>query len=305
MAIESSGPIQQSLGHVATFLVDYAIALAVVGLLTVAVIEAWKTLRLSHGRFHRESLLRWLQNDAERKAAAPYQHSGASPSAETSLPPFHPGRAFDQLLHLATGVGNADAASTTRHDKSMAQHHHGRFERSLAQALFELPIERQMGQIQDAADAALHNPRRHADLFQFLTRSASDDDVAQWLHDVDALGGHAQASDAQRKDTAERYTRLKHQVRRHLDSFQIVTALRWREGNLKAMAVVGALLMLMVQLLALAHMPDGSWKPVGVYLAQFSPVAIAKLLLIATFGGVLAPVVKDLIDALRKGRGGV
>ncbi len=306
MAVESIGPIDQSLGHIASFLMDYLLAIVVVGLLTVAVVEAWKKLRLSHGRFHRDSLLRWLHNDDKLKHCNHY-HDGVAAVAkrESSMPAFDAGRAFEQLLHLGTGVGSADAASTARHDASLAHQHHGRYERSLSLALFELPIERLMGQIQDAADQALHNPRRHPDLFAFLTRSASAEDVTMWLRDVDQLASHSQASEQLRKDTAERYTRLKQQVRRHLDSFQIVTTLRWREWNLRAMAVVGAVLMLGMQLLALAHTPDGSWKPVADFMAQFSPVAIAKLLLIAAFGGVLAPVVKDLIDSLRKGRSGV
>ena len=310
MAIASTGPIQQSLSHIASFLIDYALAMAVVGLLTVAVVEAWKGLRLSHGRFHRDSLLRWLHNDDKRKRDKHY-HDGVAAMArrdsapEPSLAAFNAGRAFEQLLHLGTGMGSADAASTTRHDASQAHQRHGRYERSLSLALFELPIERLMGQIQDAADQALHNPLHHPDLFAFLTRSARTDDVAMWLREVDQLASHSQASEQLRKDTAERYTRLKQQVRRHLDSFQIVTTLRWREWNLRAMAVVGAAWMLAVQLLALAHMPDGSWTPVGDFLAQLSPLTMAKLLLVAVFGGALAPVVKDLIDSLRKGRSGV
>ena len=310
MAVESTGPIHPSLGHIASLLMDYALAIAVVGLLTVAVVEAWKKLRLSHGRFHRDSLLRWLHNDDKLKHKNLY-HDGVAvlvareAARESSLPTFDAARAFEQLLHLSTGVGSADAASTARHDASLAHQHHGRYERSLSLALFELPIERLMGQIQDAADQALHNPRRHPDLFAFLTRSASAEDVTMWLRDVDQLASHSQASEQLRKDTAERYTRLKQQVRRHLDSFQIVTTLRWREWNLRAMAVVGAVLMLGVQLLAMAHMPDGSWTPVSVHVAQFSPLSMAKLLLVAAFGGALAPVVKDLIDSLRKGRSGV
>lgn len=298
MAIESSGPIQQSLSHIASFLLDYVIALAVVGLLTVAVIEAWKKLRLSHGRFHRDSLLRWLHNDGDRQAQKHYHDGVPVPPPREALPPLDAARAFDQLLHLSTGVGSADATATARH-------RHGRFERGLDQALFELPIERLMGQIQDAADRALQSPQRHPDLFQFLTRSARDDDVSLWLRAVCELASNDPSSQALRKDTAERYTRIKQQVRRHLDSFQIVTTLRWREWNLRAMAVVGAVMMLALQLLALAHMPDGSWKPVGDFVAQLSPLTMTKLLLVAAFGGALAPVVKDLIDSLRKGRGGV
>ena len=306
MAIESTGPMHLSMGHIAGFLLDFALAMAVVGLLTVAVVQAWKRLHLSHGRFHRDSLLRWLHNDDKLKHNNHY-HDGVAAVAkrESSMPSFDAARAFEQLLHLGTGVGSADAASTTRHDASQAHQRHGRYERSLSLALFELPIERLMGQIQDAADQALHNPLHHPDLFAFLTRSARTDDVAMWLREVDQLASHSQASDQLRKDTAERYTRIKQQVRRHLDSFQIVTTLRWREWNLRAMAAVGAVLMLGVQLLALAHMPDGSWKPVGDFVAQLSPLTMAKLLLVAAFGGALAPVVKDLIDSLRKGRSGV
>lgn len=305
MAIESSGPVLLSLGHISDFFLRYAATLAALGAMTVAIIEAWKKLLDSQAKFHRASLLRWMHNDAGKDSH--YFTTAATPTRAADLPPFDAGRAYDQLLHLCTGVGQPGAELRTRHTKSMERAQHGRYQRSIEYALYELEIDRLMGQIQDAADITLHNPRRYPDLFQFLTRSAAPEDVAQWLNEVQQLASQNNASEQLRKDIADRYTRLKQLVRRHLDSFQIVTAMRWREWNQLAAVLVGGVLLFAAQLLALAHLDDGGWKPWSVFIAHFTaqPLLALKIALIAVFGGMLAPVAKDLVDALRKVKTGV
>src|SRR5262249_12044480 len=140
---------------------------------------------------------------------------------------YVPDKAYAQLLLLTTGLGGDDKdrlSSAVERDKKRE------YDRSIEFALFELEIDRMMGQIQDASDVALNNPDLYPELFKFLTRSALKDDIEGWQADV-KQSMTAQVDEKKRKELADRYTRLKQIVRRHLDSFQIVTAMRWREWN--------------------------------------------------------------------------
>lgn len=290
-----------SITDISSFLLSYAAVLAALGALTVALIEAWKKLWDSKAKFHRSSVLRWFQNDAP----------GTQVHYFAPLPVREPQRAahdfdarlaYGQLLQLTTGVGGNAEQARLRYESSVRADRTGAFHRSIEYALFELEIDRLMGQIQDAADIALNNPRLYPDLFQFLTRGAQPEDVERWVQEVAQLVASADTSEQQRKEIADRYTRLKQAIRRHLDSFQIVTALRWREWNQFAAMVVGGVLLLLAQLVALAHTPGGNgtpWMELGRQLMATPWVGI-KLLLISLFGGMLAPVAKDLVDALRK-----
>jgi hypothetical protein len=85
-----------------------------------------------------------------------------------------------------------------------------------------------------------------------------------------------------------------------LDSFQIVTALRWREWNQFSAVVVGAILLLAAQVLALGQNDNGTLKAWSEFATQFSPFVLVKLVLSSLLGGMLAPVAKDLVDTLGK-----
>ena len=134
-------------------------------------------------------------------------------------------------------------------------------------------------------------------LLQFLTRGALVGDVEEWLSDVKTPMSVVENEEL-RKKVADRYARLKQIVRRHLDSFQIVTALRWREWNQFSAVVVGAILLLAAQVLALGQNDNGTLKAWSEFATQLSPFVLVKLVLSSLLGGMLAPVAKDLVDAL-------
>jgi hypothetical protein len=99
------------------------------------------------------------------------------------------------------------------------------------------------------------------------------------------------------KHLADVYGRIRLLMRRQLDSFQTVTSFRWREANQKWAIILGAILMSVVQIMVLVkHSHDPSFS------IDFSN--IGQLILISVLGGVLAPVAKDLVDALAKVKSG-
>ena len=272
--------ILDSINHISDYLLKYAITLAAVAALTMALLEAWKKLFDTMAKFNRRSILGWVQD--ERGKSGKHYLVTATKGRD-----YVPNKAYSQLLLLTTGVGEVNGDYL---QKSVALDKERKYDRSIEFALFELEIDRLMGQIQDASDVALNNPAIYRDLFLFLTRSALKEDVEKWQSDV-RQSMSAQVNDENRKELADRYARLKQIVRRHLDSFQIVTAMRWREWNQFYAIVVGALL------LALAHLIPEIQKGA---LSQLEPSFWVNLIGSSLFGGMLAPVAKDLVDALGK-----
>lgn len=300
-----------SLSQIADFILSYAITLAALGAVTVALIEAWKKLRDTQAKFHRRSVLRWLENegapDARRvdgrapAATTPSRHYLAAPivSMGTDGPPYDAGRCFEQLLLLTTGVGSIQPDAARARYQPAVDMGRMRYHRSIEFALFELDLERMMGQVQDAADIALNNPLLFRDLFQFITRSADPGDVTEWLKDVETPMTTLAHDDPQRKVIADRYTRLKQLVRRHLDSFQIVTAMRWREWNQLWAFLVGVVLLFLAQWMTLPSAGDWRWADSSTWvLPKQDGWAVFKMGVGSLLGGMLAPVAKDLVDAL-------
>jgi hypothetical protein len=300
--------VLDSLSEIKDFILSYAITLAALGALTVALIEAWKKLRDTQAKFHRRSVLRWLANEgtqgattaAGTRARTPSRHYLAAPvaPADGGTSSYDAGRCFEQLMLLTTGVGSAAPDARARYQPAVEQ---GRatYHRSIEFALFELDLDRLMGQVQDAADIALNNPKRFPDLFHFLTRSASEEDVRKWLQEVEVPIASLEHDDEARKVIADRYTRLKQLVRRHLDSFQIVTAMRWREWNQLWAFVVGVVLLFLAQWMTLPSRTEWAlFSPSTWVLPDVSGWTLFKMIVSSLLGGMLAPVAKDLVDAL-------
>lgn len=372
----ATGEQLKSLNEFTTFLLDYAVVLAALGALTMALQEAWKKLRDSKAKYHRAAVLRWLSNDQGSKSDK--SHYRVEHLARRSLknrPPFDPEQCYEELLQLTTGLGPGESKQVSRFESSnssdQALFGAGSFNRSIEYALFELDLDRMMGQIQEAGDVALNNPGQYPNLFMFLTRGARREDVEAWwkylvpakavvdkskssdaeVPDLDRMMSQIQAAadmalnnpedyqdlfrfltrsareedvEAWRKylateksvadkpgepdpnapdskELAERYTRIKQAVRRHLDGFQIVTAMRWREWNQFAALVLGASLMLLaqnVEIISAPIIPVPS-KLESTFLKEVWPSSLGMIVL-SLLGGILAPIAKDLVDALNK-----
>jgi hypothetical protein len=267
--------IHQGMLDISSFILPYAVALAALGVLTVALLEAWKKVFATLPRFHRKAVCRWLVNEApppsgvtQLRSTLAAGHYGLA--ARTMAAGYDPRLAYAQLLHLTTGVP-LQAGGVDLDTKG------GAMARNVIFALFELEIAKMMAQIQEAADAALNNPERYGDWFAFVTRGCNASDLADWKTVL--AGG---ADPATRDKGAAAYGRIRLLVRRQLDGFQTVTAYRWREWNQWWAWLVGALLMMAAQLM---QMPGDNWL---------------IMVITSLAGGILAPVAKDLVDALGK-----
>ena len=292
--------LYQAIVSIASFIQDYAVTLAALGALTMALIEAYKKLFGILGKFHSEALRQWLQQDTVDGAEAPgktrrNQHyivpASARVQAGEKQQSYAWQDAYRELLHLTTGLN----VGTEGDDEVPAPS----YSRRVSSALFELDLARMMGQIQEAADAALNNPELYPNWFAFLTRGCSPEDRSEWLEAMGRRSG-SNSQDSEAVDTkhlADVYGRIRLLMRRQLDSFQTVTSFRWHEFNQKWAIILGAVLMGIAQIMVLVrHSQDASFS--------IDLSTIGQLVLVSLLGGVLAPVAKDLVDALAKVKSG-
>lgn len=258
------------------FIMNYAVTLAAVGAITMALLEAAKKLLGTRPRFHQRAVLNWLQREQfEKKGPAmgilpirlEGQYGMLGAAGESTAPPDHRA-AYQQLMHLTTGLPRWFDAPV-KYDQ-----------RNIATALFEQELDVMMAQVQDAADAVLNNPALYPELFAFLTSSAAESDAETWKSAM-------ATRDGDRGQLAEIHSRLRLLMKRQLDSFQTVTGFRWREVNQLWAMVVGAVLLFLAQLTT----PSQSRN-------------YFTMVLVSVLGGILAPVAKDLVDALSKAKKG-
>lgn len=291
----------QTIVSIADFVQEYAVTLAALGALTMALIEAYKKLFGVLGEFQSNALRQWLQEDAfdesrdqvhtpvkTRKSLYYMVPSFSRVQQGIQEQPYAWQVAYRELLHLTTGL---------RMDAEGAEEVLGAsYSRRVSGALFELDLARMMGQVQEAADAALNNPARYPNWFAFLTRGCSPEDRSEWIRAMERRSRPAavDSTSENTKDLADVYGRIRMLMRRQLDSFQTVTSFRWREANQKWAIILGAVLMGVVQIMVL------------VKHSQEVPSIgqLTQLVLISILGGILAPVAKDLVNALARVKSG-
>jgi hypothetical protein len=285
--------------------------LVALGALTVGLQEAYKKLFATLARFHRKAVLRWLLEEEQGQAGMNQVSTSASfgghygvhhderAAQATDSSTYEGRRAYAELLHLTTGVGRVTDNDTARNSRGEGSEDllAKPFKRSISFALFELELAKMMSQIQDAADAALNNPYLYPQWFSFLTRGCSRKDVDKWVDTISAARvssvSDAQSPDFKRskEEAAETYSRIRLLMRRQLDSFQTVTAYRWKEWNQLWAWAVGGLLLLFAQL----YSAD---------LAGKGPADLLWMAFASLAGGILAPIAKDLVDTLARVKSG-
>jgi hypothetical protein len=253
-------------GAFADLLLDYAVALAAVGALAMVVIEVAKMLLDVRTRFHARRWTTFMTNVA---------------SGDTLQV------AFVQLVQLCTGVTERDARNAVTEllaKKKGALPLLHTWQRSAAHAMFAQDTEGMMRTVQGAADVVLASPAAYKSLYLVLTSGAIPEDVEGWLK-ATTEGMPSDPKEARR--LANALARLRQNVKQKLNSFQVYSSQRWASGNQLAANIVGAIVMALV----LKNLETD-----GFTLSWLS------LFILSILGGVLSPVAKDLVSALRRVR---
>ncbi len=149
-----------------------------------------------------------------------------------------------------------------------------------ADALYDLPTERMLGQIQAAANVALYFPARYPAVYAFLTGAGADGDGEAWALFAAAAPDEREA--AAREAQGAR-VRLGNLIARRLDTFQTRTQYLWARLNQGLAIAIGA------GISAYALAGASRFESGDDY------AALAALSLLS---GMLAPVAKDVVSAL-------
>jgi hypothetical protein len=277
------------------FLLGYVAALAAVGALSMALIEAGKKLLDSRTRFHALRWTQWLRRSPFETATI-----NSSRKNDVNAPPsLSLKSAYGQLLHLCTGVPRDtadDAAARLLADGGRLPINHAflRPDRP-AHSLFALDLARMMGSIQEAADVALASPRQTASLYLLMTSGADPSDIKGWYEDgPDTMIAIVDPTPQQRqaiKDQADRFARLRQIVKRKLDGFQLYASDRWAAWNQTVANLAGIIALFLIL----------------VWIKGTSPAASPSyptIVVLSLFGGILSPLAKDLVSALKRVKDG-
>lgn len=267
--------VSKTIDHLVGFILRYAVTLAAIGALSMALIELLKALLSWRDRFHKRRACGWVQSVPVLGQAFERIHR-PRPDKDAA---FHE-RVYTQLIRLTTGetVGPLAMASPIEWTPWLV---------SPGNALFALELEKMMGQIQDAADTALGQPHVYPELYLFLSAGADLEDIANWFGWAQQPPVRTTDDAALAKSQADTYARLRQFIRRRLDAFQLIAGYRWQTGNQVASVLLGAVLLF--GSLVYLNPPQTLLRWVGF--------AFASLI-----GGIMAPVAKDLVIALKRMR---
>jgi len=271
--------ILQTVGSMSDFILQYALALAATSVLAMALLEAWKSVFKTRERFHMRQLYQWIS-----QAPVP----AATSQDATPGPGGLHDQVYRQLVLLTTGQ---DLDARYALDRIRGD----RFELLPSNALFALELERMLGQMQEAADIALSNPTVYPQLYRFLTQGASEDDISSWQQESTRVPEEDSGNRQAMKERVDAFSRLSKLVKRRLDSLQITMKYQWaRRNQAWSIALGGALLFVS---LAYIEISASAW-------ALINPLTWLRIFVASLVGGILAPVAKDLVVALKKVRQG-
>lgn len=263
--------VVKALGGFSDFLMKYLVALAAVGALTMAMIEAYKKVFNTLTTFHFNFIRQFIDTDQEAQKT--------SREINEKLQLSHSfADTFSELVHLMSGieVGKARLINDRDEEKLLT--------------VFSLDVANMMGKIQDAVDAAIDNPNRYPNLFIFATSGADTGDAALWMQIAQTPS--ASTDPAMAKTRSDLYTRLHQLAKRKLDRLQLQLTYRWANLNQLYANAIGSVV-LFITLLWINRNED---MQVRDFLLIF---------LVSTIGGILSPVAKDMISWLQKVKSGV
>ena len=284
--VPSPPDVIQAVDQITDFLLKYAAALAAVGALAMVIVETGKKILDSRTRFQCLRWIRWLK----RSDVFPVPESTNEPADVRTA-------ALTDLLALCTAISRDEAQQAAQFlmaKNGRLPFYHGWRQPQPEHALFALELDRMMGSIQEAADIALTAPRRYPSLYYTITSGANRDDVAKWLEQAEsgmAELGNAEPTPEQRqkiKDLAERLARLRQFTKRKLDGFQLYTGASWATHNQFWANIAGVVVMAAVMF----------------SLRDTNPTSLPALIVLSLLGGVLSPLAKDLVSALKRVKDG-
>jgi len=166
-----------------------------------------------------------------------------------------------------------------------------------ADALFDQPTDKMMGQIQSAANVAIDFPEFFPSIYKFFTQVPLSqaaqvetgesgipknadrfNDADIWAEFIRYQKARPSEDDIEIREATQARARIDHFLSRKLDAFQTRTEYKWARKN-QYYAVIAASVFLM-----------------GILLHLQVPILFA--LLLSFFGGMMSPLAKDVVSAI-------
>jgi hypothetical protein len=212
-------------------LLELVLALAAIGTIAMLVIQIIKELTPMRRSYQMQKVKEWLEEKSR--------------TSTMDIKKANAGKPYAQLVDLATG----------RDEK----------------ALFELPTEQMVAQMNAAAQAAMDYPKDHQDLLIALSSGASREDVTLVIN-----GGAAEAA------ANDARVRVSNRIQRNLDALQIVVSADWK-WQMQVASII--LTVGIVELAIWASHADLQAHLLGV--------------LIGIAGAYFAPITRDIVAAVQ------
>lgn len=227
---------------VANRILDYALLLAAIGTISMALIELIKAVTRGRLIFHRLMVTRWVGSNTQ---------------------------VLDELLALA--IGGSENAN----------------------ALYDQPTGKMLGQLQAATNIALDFPTVYPALYSFLSAGSASvgqtTDEARWRSFAPKIAQGVPADptakaqfEADSRESTQARARLGNLVTRRLDAFQTRVEYRWARLNQTLAVIVGVLL---------------SYYVLST-TQSVQNINSATLVAVSLLGGLVAPFAKDVVTAL-------
>jgi hypothetical protein len=258
--MDFGGVLQNGIAAASTSIAAYVTAMAGVGTLSMALIQAVKDMFPVRRLYQRW----WMKRHLRRLAAVCVRNGLVVPSAldESAEGARTPSQAVDpeiaerQLVDLATA--------------------------GQAAALYDLQIEQLCGQITAASQIAIDYPHRYAHLVLCLGAHADTKDFARVFQ---ASPLYAERSPAETAIFVDARNRIAHQVQRSTDAIQIAAGFQWKWIlQLSAILLSGVIAL---------------WAYVWAVPAHSAGARLFVFVSAGILGGFLAPVARDLVAALQ------
>jgi hypothetical protein len=258
-----SGQLEGGLKEIRDFVANWAIPLAAIGTLSMALLQTAKNLLPMRARYQRRFMKAWIAMAVSGFPSGLRKHADAA---------------------SAGGPTNADLAETDLINLAASGD---------SEAFYSLEAAQMCTQIRNVTSVLLDYPAMHERLLFCLVSQSQLSDFRKVLSPPDhkLLSSlpheHSEADKKHIKEYAAAKSRLAAQMRCNIDAIQASIEFRWK----RSMQILSLALCAVIGVVALIIANN------GVSLAD-----IWGILLIAVISGVLAPVARDLAAAVENWR---
>ena len=255
----------RGLGKITTYVMTWAVPLAAIGTVSMALLQTAKNLLPLRSWFQRTRLRAWFKARVTG-SSEPESKATSTVTTDTTTALANVEEAIRDLINLAAS-GDQDA-------------------------LYDLPIEEMCAKIKDVVSVVLDYPKLHIHLLSCLASEATAEDI-KILMNPPPLESLLKRPDQSTEDEqhavrnfAAAKSRVGVQIRSSVDAIQTLIGFRWKFCLQLASVVLSALL-------------GAAALQLGIGPGQDYP-KLETTLIIAVLAGFLAPVARDLVAALEK-----